>query len=437
MAVPTLRFSDILDSEWRASLGCTEPAAVAYAAALAASHLRGATHIVRLVCDVRTYKNCYSVGIPNSRGKTGILWTLAIGAHLPGAALGLRCFEGTDQAVLDAATGLLDRRGVSVELAPPTGDLFIEVTVVRESGTARVLLTREHTHVERVEVNGRVVGGGTAAAAAAGPSLRQTLAGLSVAELLNLATSLEPADRARLREGAELNIAMARHALALLPEGFIGEHERGTEARLSLKVAAGVFGRMSGESLTVMSLAGSGNKGITVSVPLVLHGRETNASPERIDEALALACLLTSATTWHLGTLSAICGAANAGGIGIAAGLVLLRGGTLRQIELAIGTMVGNLAGMICDGAKIGCAMKTMTGVNAAFRAASLARLGLGVPVTDGIVGADGTASLLNLGRLARQGMAHADAEILAIMQGKLKPPELALAHAEPNGPNA
>jgi L-cysteine desulfidase len=92
-------------------------------------------------------------------------------------------------------------------------------------------------------------------------------------------------------------------------------------------------------------------------------------------------------------------------------------------MNLAIGTMVGNLAGMICDGAKIGCAMKTMTGVDAAFRAASLAMLGMGVPVTDGIVGADADASLVNLGRLAQHGMAAVDTEILAIMQSKLREP--------------
>lgn len=432
-AAPTsLRFTAYLTSEWRASLGCTEPAAVAQAAALAANRQQGRVQMVRLVCDARTYKNCYSVGIPNSGGRTGILWTLAIGSHLRDTSLGLRCFEGIEAAVLAAAADLLERGGVHVEVDSGAAGLFIDATVVRESGTARVVVTREHTHVERIEVDGRVVGGGGGGAVDSTPSLRETLAGMTLADLVALATRLEPADRASLREGAELNIAMATHALGVLPAGFISDEEQGSQSRLSLKVAAGVYGRMSGEPLTVMSLAGSGNKGITVSVPLTLHGRETGAAQEKIDEALALACLLTSATTWHLGTLSAVCGAANAGGIGVAAGLVWMRGGTLDQISMALGTMVGNLAGMICDGAKIGCAMKTMTGVDAAFRAANLAMLGLGVPVTDGIVGVDGNASLLNLGRLARCGMANADAEILAIMQGKLKQRPPLLADAEP-----
>jgi L-cysteine desulfidase len=417
-----MEFSTYLAAEWRASLGCTEPAAIAYAAALAASHQHGQLQTVRLVCDARTYKNCYSVGIPNSESRTGILWTLAIGANLTDHALGLRCFEAIDAGVLQAAGNLLARHGIQVEVEPAQTGLFIDVMVVRESGIARVVLTREHTHVARIEVDGRALDGvGDHGGQDAGPSVREVLAGWRLGELVEFAGRLEPADRASLREGAELNIAMARHGLGRLPAGFMGDDDSTGQSGLSRLVAAGVFGRMSGEPLTVMSLAGSGNKGITVAVPLVLHGREAGFPPEKIDEALALACLLTSATTWHLGTLSAICGAANAAGIGIAAGLVHLKGGSLAQLNLAVGTMVGNLAGMICDGAKIGCAMKTMTGVDAAFRTAGLAMLGMGVPASDGIVGADGDASLVNLGRLAQRGMATVDTEILAIMQGKLR----------------
>ena len=158
-----------------------------------------------------------------------------------------------------------------------------------------------------------------------------------------------------------------------------------------------------------------------MAVPVSLWGRETGNPENRIEEALAFACLMTSATTWHLGTLSAICGAANAAGIGIASALVLLQGGDARQVGLAVSNMVGNVAGMICDGAKIGCAMKTMTGVDAAFRSATLALAGIGIPATDGIVGKDGESSLANLGRLAQHGMAGVDAEILRIMQDKLR----------------
>ena len=130
---------------------------------------------------------------------------------------------------------------------------------------------------------------------------------------------------------------------------------------------------------------------------------------------------MTTAATWHLGTLSAICGAANAAGIGIASGLVFWKAAAPIRLGFAVSNMVGNVAGMICDGAKIGCAMKTMTGVDAAFRSASLALANIGIPATDGIVGENGECSLTNLGRLAQHGMAGVDAEILRIMQDKLR----------------
>jgi len=215
-------------------------------------------------------------------------------------------------------------------------------------------------------------------------------------------------------------LAMAEHCVGHLPADFVPAAGADPWLRIPRLVSAGVLGRMSGEPLTVMSLAGSGNKGITVSVAMALWGRQAGHPEARIEEALALACLLTTATTHRLGTLSAICGASNAAGIGIAVGLVHLGGGGLAQMDLAIHNMVGNLAGLICDGAKIGCAMKAMTGVEAAFRAATLALAGFGIPSTDGIVGVDGMASLNNLGRLAQRGMAGADTEILDIMQAKL-----------------
>jgi len=417
-----VRMTDILEAEWRPSMGCTEPAAVAWAAALAAAQGEGRILAVRLICDPRTYKNCYAVGLPNAGHATGILWALALGAHLPDGTLGLRSFEGVDAAILDRARRLLEALGVTVEVAEQERELRVEVTVRRERGEGRAVLEREHTHLARLERDGRLVGGAqTEPFVARQASPREALAALPIQALMDLALDLTPADRSRLREGIRMNAAIADRGLALLPSGLgtpLGQEGPG---RLSQLVSAGVYARMSGEAMPVMTLSGSGNKGITVAVPVGLWSRQTGHGEGRTEEALAFACLMTAAATWHLGTLSAMCGAANAAGIGVASALVFLEGGSDRQVGLAIANMVGNLAGMICDGAKIGCAMKTMTGVDAAFRGAQLALAGIGIPATDGIVGGDGLACLANLGRIAQRGMEGADTEILAIMQEKLR----------------
>jgi L-cysteine desulfidase len=413
--------SELLAEEWKPAMGCTEPAAVAWAAALAAEQGSGAIRSVRLVCDPRTYKNCYAVGLPNSGGATGILWALGLGVHLP-ADPGLSCFQAATPDRVAAAGALLARQGVQVEVAAACEHLWVDVTVVREAGVGRAVLAHAHDQLVRLERDGALLGGAEADPGAAGPAapVRQAAAALTLAELMVLAADPGTEDRARLRDGIELNLAIARHGLTLLPPGFIPPGGQDSRTRLSSLVSAGVYARMSGAPLPVMTLGGSGNKGIMVSVPVSLWGREAGHTQARIEEAMAFACVMTAVATWHLGTLSAICGAANAAGIGVASALVLLGGGGAPQVGMAVANMVGNVAGMVCDGAKIGCAMKTMTGVDAAFRAASLALQGVGIPATDGIVGRDGEQSLANLGRLAQVGMAGVDTEILRIMQDKL-----------------
>jgi len=417
----TMNLTEYLSAEWKPALGCTEPAAVAYAACLAAGQGRGEPRMARLVLDARTYKNCHAVGIPNSGHKTGVLWALALGAVLPDPALGLQIFESVTPEALERATRLLDRGAVHVEVDASRTELHIDCTVATEGGVGRAVMEKEHTRLVRLEADGVPT---TLAVAQDRPEqaarVREQVGAMSLAGLVQLAGTATEADRARLREGVTLNLAMAEHCVGHLPAGFVPGAEANPWLRIPRLVSAGVLGRMSGEPLTVMSLAGSGNKGITVAVAMSLWGRQASHSEARIEEALALACLLTTATTHRLGTLSAICGASNAAGIGIAVGLVHLGGGTVAQMDLAIHNMVGNLAGLICDGAKIGCAMKAMTGVEAAFRSATLALAGFGIPETDGIVGESGEASLANLGRLAQRGMIGVDAEILDIMQAKL-----------------
>ncbi len=416
--------TEFLAAEWRLALGCTEPAAVAYAASLAAGQGAGEPRMIQLVLDARTYKNCHAVGLPNSEGKTGLLWALALGAQVKDASLGLQIFSAVVPEVRLAAARLLERGAVRVEVAGDREELLVDCTVACAGGVGRAVLELEHTRLVRLEANGVPVPGiGEAQLDRVGEGVRERIGALSLKDLVALASGPTEGDRRRLREGLALNLAMAEAGVRHLPPGFVPD---GGDPRIRIprRVAAGVLGRMSGDALPVMSLAGSGNKGITVSVALGLWAREQGVPEARLEEALALACLLTTATTHRLGTLSAICGSANAAGIGLAVGLVYLAGGAQAQMALAIHTMVGNLAGMVCDGAKIGCAIKSMTGVEAAFRSAELALAGFGIPETDGIVGQDAEASLANLGRLAQRGMVGVDGEILDIMQTKLRAPK-------------
>jgi len=320
--------ADYLEAEWRPALGCTEPAAIAWAAATAASVCDGPVRAVHLVCDPRTYKNCYAVGIPNSGRRTGILWSMALGALLPGPDRGLECFADLTPEIVDAAGRLVEAGGTTVDVETRREWLHIDCTVARAGGVGRAVIEREHSSLVRLERNGVTVEPGQAVRAAGEPgSVRQELATLPIGALIDLARSAREADRTVLREGAARNIAIARHGLSLFPPRFVDTAHQDSLSRLSRLVCAGVHARMSGEPFVVMTLAGSGNKGITCAVPLTLWGRESGVTDTRIDEALALGCLVTSSVTHQLGSLSAACGAAIAAGLGVAAGLVLLEDG--------------------------------------------------------------------------------------------------------------
>lgn len=413
-------FSDYLNEEWLPALGCTEPASIAYATALAAARSDGEITEISLIVDPKMYKNCYAVGIPHSGHRSGILWAAAIGAAIRDGALGLECFKGADEATIATAGKYIDSKIISVDVDTAHTSLFIDCRIGTAQGSSRAVIAGDHTNLVRLEKDGIPEIAKELTSASSKSAMREKIANLSIGEIISLASTMTDDDHRRLTDGAQLNLKIAEHGLNLFPEKFLALAGTDSLARISTLVCGGVYARMWGEDFTVMSLSGSGNKGIVCSVPIIMHAHELKLSDQQIAEALAIACLITTATTHHLGTLSAVCGCSNAAGIGLAAALVHLEGGSVDDIERAINNMVGNVTGMICDGAKIGCALKTMTAVDSAFRAAALALGGIGIPATDGIVGTSGRGSLKNLGRIANQGMTSADDEILAIMKEKL-----------------
>jgi L-cysteine desulfidase len=417
-----MNISEYLAKEWVPALGCTEPASIALAAAAAAEGLGEEPKSVSLRCDTRIYKNCYAVGIPRTGHKTGILWAAAVGANLPSPSRGLECFKDITPDIIARAERMIGEKMISVEVDHGKDGLFIDCTVTGERSAARAVIEDTHTNIVLIEKDGETLYHRETTENEKKSDVRREVAGLTLYDMIELAKGISADDRARLREGISLNAKISEHGITLFPERFVDLTSRDQLTRISTHVCAAVYARMWGEEYPVMTLAGSGNKGLTASIPLAMWG-EFGGYPERLtEEALALACLVTSATTHHLGTLAAVCGCSNAAGIGLAAGLVLTEKGGTKEISLAINNMVGNVTGMICDGAKIGCALKTMTAVDAAFRSSSLAMSGVGIPSSDGIVGKDSLDSLKNLGRISNQGMVSADSEILKIMREKLAP---------------
>ena len=412
---------EYLKREWIPTLGCTEPASIAYAGTIAAKQISGKASSVTLTVDPKMYKNCHAVGIPHSGHKIGIKWAAAIGCFLKNTESKLECFREIDEKVLERASELINADQIKISIDRTKDNLFIDFEVTDGKDTGRCIIQRNHTNVTRISKNEQAVFESKAdLEAQTETSARHWAASLSAPEILEVARALSQEARSKVRNGSELNLKIAVHGLALFPESFVKMTEADIMTRVAGLVCAGVYARMWGEDFTVMSVAGSGNKGIVCSVPLTVLEEERNLDAKKVEEALALSMLFTSKTTEELGTLSAVCGCANAAGIGLACGLVYLQDGGDREISFAINNMVGNVTGMICDGAKMGCALKTMTSVDAAFRASALAMSGIGIPFSDGIVGHTGSESLANLGKIAKDGMTHTDDVILRIMEEKL-----------------
>jgi L-cysteine desulfidase len=282
-----IRFEEFLAQEWKPALGCTEPASIAYAAALAAAQSDGPVRSVHLRCDPRIYKNCYAVGIPYSEHKVGILWALAIGSLLPDPSAKLEVFRQIDPAILSEAGRLIEENAVTVEVDAPQRQLMVDCSVTRMGGSGHARIERDHTRLVRLEKDGKPVpfpGQGGKEAPSGVPSdpmipMREALARLHFEDLLGIARSMTPSDQETLRQGAEMNIVIARHGLTLFPGPFMDLISMDAMTRISRLVSAGVYARMSGEDFVVMSLAGSGNKGIVTAVPIVLWGREIGADP--------------------------------------------------------------------------------------------------------------------------------------------------------------
>jgi L-cysteine desulfidase len=412
---------EYLEQEWIPTLGCTEPASIAYAGITSAKQISGQASNVTLTVDPKMYKNCHAVGIPHSGHKIGIKWAAAIGCFLRSTESKLECFREIDEEILEKASGLINADKIKIRIDRTKDDLFVDLEVTDGKDTGQCIIQGTHTNITRISKNGQTVFESKAGLEArTETSARRWAASLSAPEILEVARDLNQEARSKVRNGSELNLKIAVHGLALFPESFVKMTEADIMTRVAGLVCAGVYARMWGEDFIVMSVAGSGNKGIVCSVPLTVLEEERNLGAKKVEEALVLSMLFTSKTTEELGTLSAVCGCANAAGIGLACGLVYLQDGGDREISFAINNMVGNVTGMICDGAKIGCALKTMTSVDAAFRASALAMSGIGIPFSDGIVGHTGSESLANLGKIAKDGMTHTDDEILRIMEEKL-----------------
>ena len=422
----------LLRSEVIPAIGCTEPIAVALCTARAKELLGAEPDSITVHLSKNVYKNALAVGIPNT-GMTGLPIAIALGATVGKSKYMLEVLrDATPEAVAYAKEYMLRVPAtIKVDYEAPSL-LYIHVEVSSNGQTAQATIMDEHTHFVTSPISNSAASnspqdvqypiGGT-------PS--NSPQGLNLRRVYDFAASVDTTELTFLLEGAEMNTAAAETSFAdqyghglgrLLRANTLTatpEMEKLFGNTLFTKIISYTCGacdaRMSGAMVQVMSNSGSGNQGISCSIPVYLYAKENHCSEEQTLRALALSNLTVIYIKQSLGRLSALCGCVVAA-TGSAAGITYLMGGNYEEITYAIKNMIANISGMICDGAKPGCALKVTSGVATAIFSAYLAMQHSYADSTEGIVEDDIDRTIRNLTRIGHDGMKVTDDLILDIM---------------------
>ena len=378
-----------LAQEVKPAFGCTEPVAVALAAALAAREHDRAVENVDIRMSVNVFKNGRSVGLPGLDGLRGNVLAAAIGALGGDPEKGLMVLQGVTAETIARAQALVDRGGVSQAIAEDVPPLWVCVTVSGDGHSAACTLAHKHDRVESIVADSLTVYSAPTATTASPDILYEEIRKLSMREIWDMAHTIDEADAATLLDGARMNMTVAEAGMAKnwgLGAGLDwADIDRSLGDRVRQAAAAASEVRMSGGNFPVMSSAGSGNHGITAIIPVVVAARGLGSEEKKLARALAISHLVCAYLKAHTGRLTPICGCAVAAGAGASAGIVLLRNGTTEQAERAVNTFVASLAGMLCDGAKETCSLKVGSAAAEAWSAASIALHDGGVRIEQGL----------------------------------------------------
>lgn len=419
-----ISMTEIMKREIVCALGCTEPSAVALAAAKAHETLGAEPEYLEIQVSGNILKNAMSVGIPGTELK-GIEIAAALGCLVGKPELGLEVLSGINDGDIERAQEFLRQGRVHILLKENCKErLYIEAKCVREDKNAVAVIERFHTNISSVCRNDEVIYMRTGTEEIEQEEGQYQLTFQKIWEYVE---TIPVEELSFLKKVIDVNTRIAEEGLQK-PYGIgVGRHlyektkllsrgEADFQTYVVSYTAAAADARMAGCPLPVMAATGSGNQGLTASLPVIAAAKWLKSDEEKLYRALALSELVTIHVKEYIGKLSALCGCAIAASIGSSCALTYLLGGSYCTLEYAVKNMVADISGMICDGAKAGCALKIATSVSSAIQCAYLALEEAWVPACDGIVCEDIEQTIQNLGELGNQGMLVTDKVILDMM---------------------
>ena len=414
-------FLAILSEELITAMGCTEPIALAYAAARGREVLGRAPEGILARCSGNIIKNVRCVRIPNSNGMTGIEAACALGALCGDASRRMEVLEAVTPEGLKDTIRFLSGECCRVEYLDSPIPLHFLIELTGGGNQVSIEVRHHHTNIVSIRKNGAPVYENP------DPGEAPQLAQRSLLSIENIYDFANGVDIDRIRPFAQRQIACN---MAISERGMTGDYGLGI-GRAILKTypdceitkaraytAAASEARMEGCDLPVVITSGSGNQGIASSVPVIVYARERGIPQERLYRALAFSSLLTIYQKEYIGKLSAFCGAVSAS-CAAGAAITYLLGGTVRQIKDTVDNTLADIPGIICDGAKASCAAKIASALDAALLAHSLAMEGKAYAANTGILQDDAGETITCVGHIGKVGMKQTDTEIVKLMIGK------------------
>ncbi len=414
-------FLAILREELIPAMGCTEPIALAYAAARAREFLPGEPVRMKTACSGNMIKNVRSVQIPHSGGMHGIEAAVILGAVGGDAGLGMEVLNPVTQDAIEKTRRMREANACKVEYLDSEIPLHFTVEVSDGENTVFTEVKYEHLNIVKIVRNGDVLKDMDMAGE------EETTADRSLLSMERIKAFADEVDLGLVRDLIERQI---RYNMDIAYEGISGNYGLGIGrvlrasyldsdvTRMKAYAAAASEARMDGCDMPVIINSGSGNQGIASSVPVIIYAREHDIPQEKLYRALLFSALLTIYQKEFIGKLSAFCGAVSAS-CASGAAVTYLCGGTLDQIKATVGNTLANIPGIICDGAKVSCAAKIASSLDAAMMAHYLSMNGQEYQAYTGILKEEIGETISCVGQIAKDGMKQTDQEIVKLMLEK------------------
>lgn len=412
-------YLNILKHELVPALGCTEPIAIAYASAKARQTLGCFPDKIEMSCSGNIIKNVKGVTVPNSGGLKGIDVAAILGVVGGDADQELEVLSSITPEHIEKTKELVAEKVCTCTLVEGVANLYIVAKVIKDEHYAEVTIVNHHTNITKIVKDGEVLLDQPVEAEAEDAGIDKSA--LTVKDILEFANEVKIEDiQEVIGRQIEMNTAISQEGLdnnygAQIGKTLMHVWGKSVTTRACARAAAGSDARMGGCSMPVVINSGSGNQGMTVSLPVIAYAEEWEVSKDKLYRSLVVSNLIAIHQKFYIGSLSAYCGAVSAA-CGAGAGITYMYGGSYEQVSLTIINTLGNVGGIVCDGAKPSCAAKIASSVDAALMAFNLSIQNKSFLPGEGIIKGDVEETIKSMGYIGRVGMRATDTEILNIM---------------------